>query len=107
MQSGDVDSSGSAPGGARAFEVVVTVVEAVTAELEKLPDDLGTSGLAAVVLAMAERIDDPNTRPTAAAMCAQRLQDALTQLHRVAPAKPKKDKLDELSKRRDRRRTAS
>jgi hypothetical protein len=79
---------------------VVSVVESVTAELAALPDELGESGLASVALAMAERVDDPNTRPTAAAVCARELREALTVLRAIAPPRSEDDDIERARKRR-------
>lgn len=83
------------------------VFEHVAAELAQMPAEHGESGLASVALAMAERIDDPGTRPTAAAVCARELREALVMLRRLAPTKQTNDGIDDLQRQRDRRLAAS
>ena len=101
MQQGNF---GSSCGTDRGLEGLVTVVDAVQGELAKLPGALAESGVAALALALAETVDDPETRPTAKAMCARELREVLNQLRTLAPPKAEKNKIDELTTRRAHRR---
>jgi hypothetical protein len=82
----------------------VGVVEAVTAEIAGLPDELGDSGLAALVLACAENVDAAKPGTTPGAMWAQRLQEALRELRALAPPSQRADSVDEVKQQRERRR---
>jgi hypothetical protein len=86
---------------------VVSVTEAVTRELEGFPVDLAGSALAATALAMAELIDDPRPSATSKSMCAGKLIDALKVLRELKPADAKRDAIDDLTKRRAKRRSTS
>jgi hypothetical protein len=83
---------------------VVSVTEAVTRELEGFPVELAESALAATALAMAELIDDPRPSATSKSMCAGKLIDALKVLRELKPADAKRDAIDDLTKRRAKRR---
>lgn len=84
----------------------MTVRAGVERDLLVLPEDVREGGLAALALAMADEIDDPNSA-TSKSMCAKQLRDVLLDLKKVAPAVPEKDGLDELQKRRAARRAAA
>jgi hypothetical protein len=77
--------------------LAVSVVAAVEGDLARLPEDLAGSGLAAVALAMAERIDAGRGSPSE---CGKVLVDALLKLRDLAPPKQERTKLDELSAKR-------
>lgn len=97
----------------------MSVVEAVTAELEKR-NALG-SALGATALAMARELDDMNAEQeceacghvqswtvhpnsaTSKSMCGKTLMDALVQLRATAPLERQGDRVDEIAKRRKRR----
>lgn len=87
----------------------MSVVDAIARELDGMPGDLGTSGLAATALALAEQLDDRETvcpecgevvrarnAPTALAMCARELRETMNKLRELAPAREESDWLDEL-----------
>jgi hypothetical protein len=85
----------------------VSVVEAVDDELGSIAgrdEALARSGLAAAARRLAELVDDPHTRPTAAAMCARELRECLGRLRELAPPEVIRDGLDDLAGRRARRR---
>jgi hypothetical protein len=86
---------------------VVSVTAAVTRELEGFPVELAESALAATALAMAELIDDPRPSATSKSMCAGKLIDALKVLRELKPADAKRDAIDDLTKRRAKRRSTS
>jgi hypothetical protein len=77
-------------GAATSGELVVSVVAGVEHELAKLPVDLRESGLAAVALAMAERIDAGKGSPSE---CGKVVIEALTKLRELAPPEEKKGEL--------------
>lgn len=56
--------------------------------------------MAASVLALAARIDDPETSATAAAACARELRESLGRLRELAPAEVARDWVDDLAARR-------
>jgi hypothetical protein len=82
----------------------VSVVDAVRRDLNRLDKEYAESGLAASALALAAEIDDSANSATSKSMCARALLDTMNRLRELAPEKPKKDRVDELSKRRAKRR---
>lgn len=78
----------------------VTVVEGVQRDLAALPEDLRESSLAAVALAMAERIDAGRGSPSE---CGKALLDAMSRLRDLVPPKKEGSRLDELTARREKR----
>lgn len=84
----------------------MSVVEAVNRELARMPEDLGCSTLAASALALAEEIDGRNSA-TSKSMCAKELRETMGLLRSLAPPKVETDRLDEVSKRRRRRRATA
>lgn len=75
----------------------MSVVGGVEHELAKLPTDLRESGLAAVALAMAERIDGGKGSPSE---CGKVVIEALTKLRELAPPEEKKGTLHDIKSRR-------
>jgi hypothetical protein len=69
-----------------------------------LPSDVAESPLAAAAFRLAEGLDDPKHSFTSRSMGAKAFQDILHELRELAPAPEMKDRLDELSSRRSRRR---
>lgn len=83
----------------------LTVESATQADLDEIAKrdpSLARSGLAASALALAREMDDDNSA-TSKSMCARALREALDRLRELAPAERKKDRLDELSTRREAR----
>lgn len=78
-------------------DVDMTAVAAVRRDLERLPDELAQSALAATMLAMAERLDGGGGSPSE---CAKALADAWSKLRDLAPVERKRDGVDELSRAR-------
>lgn len=78
----------------------MSVVEGVERDLKGLPAGLRDSGLAAVAMAMAERIDEGRGSPSE---CGKVVLDALTRLRELAPPKRERTRLDELGDRRAKR----
>lgn len=78
----------------------MSVADGVRRDLEQLPEELRDSGLAAVALAMAERIDLGRGSPSE---CGKVVIDALARLRDLAPPKQEKSKLDDLTARRNAR----
>ena len=82
---------------------MVTVTVGIQREIAALPDDLASSGLAAIALAMAERIDGRVGSPSE---CGKVAIQALEQLRALAPPKERpKNAIDELKERRAKRRS--
>ena len=84
-------------------EALVSVREAVQRDLDAIAErdaDLASSGLALSALALAARMDDPDTSATATASCAKALLETLGRLHELVPAEQESDRLDELAARR-------
>ena len=82
------------------------VEAAVKADLKEMGKPLEGSGLAAVAVAMAQEIDADNSA-TSKSMCAKALQDILSQLRTLAPAKAERDRIDDLADKRNRRRATA
>lgn len=84
-----------------------SMVEAVQRDLDQIAErdeDLASSALAHLALAMAGEIDDQGNSATSKSMCAARLSDALERLRELAPPKEKVDRLDEVKQKREQRR---
>lgn len=86
----------------RAFRSDTATVKAVRAlirELEQNDPDAGRSAEAALAIAMAKRIDHPDTTAAAAASCGRVMQGAITDLRSLAPDEQNDtDPLDRISK---------
>jgi len=80
------------------------VAQAVERDLARAPQQLATSGLAQVILAMARELDDPTNSATAKSMVARSLLDANDRLNALMPATQEADALDDLARRREARR---
>jgi hypothetical protein len=65
--------------------------------------ELADSTLAAAALALAAAVDAPRTSPTAKSMCARELRELLGELREQMPEGEERDRLDELTARRDAR----
>lgn len=79
------------------------VADAVRRDLEvvaKADPALASSALAALALALAGQIDDPDNSATSKSMCAGQLRDTLDRVRELMPKAAEKDGLDDLSKRR-------
>ncbi len=86
---------------------VVSVAAAVQRDLVALADDeLAGSALAATALELGRMIDDPENSATSKANCAGKLLELMRELRSLAPEEQEDDRLDDLSARRDERRTA-
>lgn len=79
----------------------MSVLAGIEQELQKLPEELRDSGLAAIARAMAERIDSGRGSPSE---CGKVAIDALTRLRELAPEEVKADGIDDLAKQRVKRR---
>jgi hypothetical protein len=75
-------------------------VRAQLAELEQRVAGIKDTARAALALAMAKRIDDPETSASAAASCGRVLADAIEQLQALAPPAAETKPIDELRARR-------
>ena len=77
----------------------MSVVDAVTRELEALSAQESALGAAALVLA--EQLDDPENSATSKSMCAKELAATLREIRALAPPKKQEDRVDEFAKRRE------
>lgn len=77
--------------------VDMSMVAAVGRDLDRLPPNLASSGLAATALHLARTLDAGRGSPSE---CAKALTDVLMKLHELAPPEQEKTKLDELRARR-------
>ncbi len=82
------------------------VVDAVTRDLAALPENLRTSGLATVALALARELEHPHNSATSKSMCAGRIVDIMGVMRALAPPERKADSIDEIAARRDAQRRA-
>lgn len=88
----------------------MSVVEAVQRDLADVRTRaaaLADSAIAASALVMAEALDDTSNSATSKAMCAKALREAMDRLRELAPPDEKRDRLDEITARREARRAAS
>jgi hypothetical protein len=86
---------------------VVAAVRRDLAVLDRRRAGLSRSSLAATALALAASLDDPDVSATAKANCSRELRDTFAALRALAPVERSADALDELKRRRQRRRKAS
>jgi hypothetical protein len=86
--------------------VSLSVVAALTAELEALGPKGRDSSLAATALALAEELDADNSA-TSKSMCAKSMVDVLRELRSFAPPKREADGVTNLNDRREARRSAA
>lgn len=93
-----------ADAGGRARQGVGSVEKAVRGDLKRLGDDeLASSGLAELALALAREVDKPGNSATSKSMCARVLNDALARLVELAPDDLEVSPLDEIRARREQR----
>jgi hypothetical protein len=85
----------------------VSVVDAVTRDIEALGSRAVGSTLAETALALAAELDKPKNSATSKSMCAKAMIDVFRELRFVAPARQEADGVDELTRRRADRRAAS
>jgi hypothetical protein len=83
------------------------VESALRRELRRFPAPARTGTIAKTALALARRLDDPETPAQAAAAVARSLGETLARLHELAPVRTGPDRLDDLRGRRERRKVAS
>ena len=76
-----------------------SVVAATQRDLERLPDHLAESALAASALALAAELDGGSSA-TSKSMCAKAHMEIMNRLSDLAPPKREADGLDDLSARR-------
>jgi hypothetical protein len=86
---------------------VVSGVRTDLAGFELRQAGVSESAFAYAALALAERMDDPETHPTSLANCARALQDILAMIVQSLPPMAERDGLDELNDRRSRRRKSA
>lgn len=81
----------------------MSVAAAVRRDLDAIAERdaaLAESGLALSALALAARMDDSSTSPTAVAACSRSLHEILDRLRELVPAEQESDALDELARAR-------
>ena len=78
---------------------VTAAVERDLAEIAKSDPNLAISGLAALAIALAHKMDG-DMADTAVPMCAGQLRDTLNRLRELCPPEQKPDELDDLAARR-------
>lgn len=83
---------------------VAAALDRELAELAKRDPKLADSTLAASARAIAAELDDSKNSATSKSMCARALNETLERLYELMPAEEKKDRIDELTKRREQRR---
>lgn len=86
--------------------MVAASVRADLSRWERRLPGIGESGLAAMALSLAERMDDPHSSPTAVSNCARVLNETLDRIVALLPAEARLDAVDELISRRERRRAS-
>jgi hypothetical protein len=84
---------------------VVSVVDAVQRELERLGGRWSESVHAATALALAAELDAANSA-TSKSMVAKALNETMAELRALAPAEREADQVDEVASRRRARRAA-
>jgi hypothetical protein len=88
-----------------------SVIEAAMHDMEAIrmrDAELADSALAASAVALAYEIENPYNSATSKSMCARELRDTMDRLVQLAPQAKPKDRVDDLAKRReDRRSTAT
>ncbi len=96
-------------GPAREVAFVVTVAEAVERELVELAKRdkaVAESALGASAMVLAREMDTVGNSATSKSMCARALLETMNRLNELAPEAIAGDKLDDLAKRREKRRKA-
>lgn len=86
---------------------VVKAVKQDLAEIRRRDKDLANSAIAASALVLAAELDDPGNSATSKSLCARALREALDRLRELAPAKKESDDVDEVAKRRAKRRASA
>lgn len=82
---------------------MVTLKEAVQRDLDRMPEQVRDSALAATALDLADRLGAKDVRPAAASMLHAQLRATLLELARLAPPQAEEDGIDELRARRAQR----
>ena len=83
---------------------VVDAVHAELARLAKRDPDLAVSATAMAALALARELESYGNSATSKSNCAKELREAMAALWALAPAEVANDSIDELQKRRAKRR---
>lgn len=76
------------------------------AAIAKRDPALAKGALAMTALQLAGRIDDPGNSATSVSMCARSLLEVMGRLLELSPAEERSDLVDELQRRRARRRAS-
>lgn len=83
----------------------MSVVSAVERDLEGLPAEFRDGGLAAGLLALAAGVENERVSLAQKTMAQKEIREGLDRLRELAPPAQREDAVDELRKRRDRRRS--
>jgi hypothetical protein len=83
----------------------MSVYESVERDLKNLGLAAQKSTLGATALALAAELDDSETSATAKSMCAKSMVDVFREIRALTPPKKERDGLDDLSARREARRS--
>lgn len=83
------------------------VVDAIRSDLESYPEDLRSSALAAVAVALGFELEHPGNSATSKSMCAGQLRDALTELRALRPPAEESDGVTRIEELRAVRREAA
>jgi hypothetical protein len=87
--------------------VVVSLIDAIERDLEKLPPELANSALAELARTLARELDSPQNSATSKSMNAKAMLDTLDKLRELAPPKEKEGLVHDIrSARRGRLRVA-
>jgi hypothetical protein len=82
------------------------VEAAVLADLERWGAAVAGTGLAALAVNGARRLDDPDLSPTPASMLLAQVRETMVTLSKLAPERDENDAIDEIARKRDERRGA-
>ncbi len=82
------------------------VVDAIARDLEPMPDNLSSSSIAAVALALGRELEHPHNSATSKSMCAARITEIMGELRGLCPPERKADSIDDLAAAREARRAA-
>lgn len=86
-------------------DTVLAAVERDLARVALRDKSAAGSSLAATARTLAREMDDPDTSATAVSLCSKALRETLDRLIELAPV-DRSDRLDELARKRERRRAA-
>lgn len=83
---------------------VIGAAERTVERIGETDPDLADGVLAATAMALAYQIEHPGNSATSKSMCARELRETMDRLRELAPPLTKKDGIDELKAKREKRR---